>query len=265
MVDVEKELAPKDEMDKQKTALTDSTYFRIKEEGNTLNQKEETMGLLKNKTTISKREISVETYVDDEHYANKELMEISNESLDETNNAVLMTENYGKENELITECFRKYPLNNDINIVAMKIGLIDVTNSTNISRFKSKINVAELASIIASIPNIDERIKDGDFKVVNEIAKSNGKINLFSFASKYCCYHNMNVYEKDDYSIFDSVLTKILPKYFNDIKSRTFEKWRKNIDYKSYNEFIGNKLDELGITTPYKRRKFDYFIWFRNR
>ena len=65
----------------------------------------------------------------------------------------------------------------------MKIGLIDITNSTNISRYKRLISVVELANIITSIPDIDNRIKAGDPEVVNTIARSNGHINLFSFAS----------------------------------------------------------------------------------
>lgn len=87
-------------------------------------------------------------------------------------------------------------MNTDSDVVAMKVGLIDVTNSIHLSQRKSKISMAELANIIAAIPNIDDRIAAGNSKVVNEIARSNGKINLFSFASKYCCYHNRNLYEK---------------------------------------------------------------------
>lgn len=102
----------------------------------------------------------------------------------------------------------------------MKAGLIDITNSTNISRYKSKISVVELAKCIVKIKNIDERIKAGDPEVVHEIARCNGKINLFSFASKYCCYHNKNIYGKDDYSILDTILKESLPRYFDDITYR---------------------------------------------
>lgn len=77
--------------------------------------------------------------------------------------------------------------------------------------------MVELSSIIASIPDIDARIKTGDPEVVNQIARSNGRINLFSFASKYCRYHNRNLYERDDYSILDTVLKEHLPLYFNDV------------------------------------------------
>lgn len=209
----------------------------------------------------------VEITIPEKPVKNKEYieLEITNESIEAVDDEVEKTDNYGRENALITACFKKYPSNTDIETVAMKIGLIDITNSTNISRYKRKISVVELAEIIASIPNIDERIKNGDPEVVSAIAKANGKINLFSFASKYCCYHNKNLYGKDDYSILDTVLKNSLPSLFNDIKKSDIKRWVDSYDYKSYNEYINRKLDEYGIDVPFRKRKFDHFVWFKNR
>ncbi len=190
---------------------------------------------------------------------------ITNELIEDAHQKVKLTDNYGKEDDLITDAFRRFPNNTDLTIVAMKIGLIDITNSTNISRYKSKISVVELADCIVKIKDIDKRIKDGDPEVVNEIARCNGKINLFSFASKYCCYHNKNVYEKDDYSILDTILRDSLPRYFDDVTSRQIEEWQKSFDYKKYNDYITTKLNEVGITLDYKKRKFDHFVWYTNR
>ena len=178
---------------------------------------------------------------------------------------VIENPTYGGENKLITNCFNIYPLNNEVETVAMKIGLIDITNSTNISRHKRKISVLELANIIVNIEDIDNRIKNGDPEIVNIISKSNGNINLFSFASKYCCYHNCNYYRKDDYSIFDTILKNHLTDYFDDISKSQIEKWRKDTDYKSYNDYITRKLDEAGIFIINRKRKFDHFIWYQNR
>ncbi len=190
---------------------------------------------------------------------------ITNETIEQIDKIVLNTENYGAEIELITRCLYKFPNNTDPDIIAMKIGLIDITNSTHLSQHKNKINMYELAQIISNISNIDERIANGDPEVVNEIAKSNGKINLFSFATKYCCYHNYNYYGKDDYSILDKILKTYLPKYFNDITESQIEKWRTNFQYKEYNNYITSKLDELNITLEGRKRKFDHFIWYKNR
>ena len=46
---------------------------------------------------------------------------------------------------------KNFPFNTELAVVAMKIGLIDITNSTNISRYKSKISAVELAECIISI------------------------------------------------------------------------------------------------------------------
>lgn len=190
---------------------------------------------------------------------------ITNEAMEEAETLVQGTDNYGPENELITRCLRKFPKNTDPDIVAMKVGLIDITNSTHLSQHKSKISMVELANIIAAIPYIDERIADGDPEVVNEIARSNGKINLFSFASKYCCYHNRNLYGRDDYSILDTVLKEYLPRYFDDITKGQIQKWQDSFNYKAYNDYITKKLDECGITVNHRKRKFDHFVCYKNR
>lgn len=190
---------------------------------------------------------------------------ITNESVEDAERMVQETENYGPENELISRCLHKFPGNTDPDLVAMKVGLIDITNSTHLSQHKSKISMVELANIIATIPNIDERIATGDPEVVNEIARSNGKINLFSFASKYCCYHNRNLYGRDDYSILDTVLKEYLPRYFEDVTKGQIQKWQDTYNYKAYNDYITRKLDELGIIVEHRKRKFDHFVWYKNR
>ncbi len=191
--------------------------------------------------------------------------EITNETIEEAGRMVAETDNYGPEMEMITRCFHKFPNNTDPDVVAMKVGLIDITNSTHLSQQKSKISMVELSSIIASIPDIDARIKAGDPEVVNLIARSNGKVNLFSFASKYCCYHNRNLYERDDYSILDNVLKKYLPRYFGDVTMNQIQRWQDGFNYKAYNDYITRKLDELGITVEFRKRKFDLFVWYKNR
>lgn len=187
---------------------------------------------------------------------------ISNDTLNAAAAAVAADPDYGPENDLLARCLRRFPHNTDADIVAMKIGLIDITNSTHLSQHKSKINMAELSRIIASIPEIDRRIAEGDPSVVDEIARANGQITLLSFASKYCCYHNRFVYGRDDYSIIDTVLKDYLPLYFRDgittFRLNTFA-------YGEYMEYIDRNLDRLGITTENRRKKWDNFVWYKNR
>ena len=66
--------------------------------------------------------------------------------------------------------------------------------------------------------SFDERVKNGDTSIIPELAKWTKKEfgkNLFSFITKYCLYHNVHCYNKDDYAIFDSVVSKSLHKYIS--------------------------------------------------
>lgn len=64
-----------------------------------------------------------------------------NITIEEIEALVQVTDNYGPENDLITRCLKKFPLNTDPDVLAMKIGLIDITNSMHLSQHKSKISI----------------------------------------------------------------------------------------------------------------------------
>lgn len=187
--------------------------------------------------------------------------------------AILSHPIYGREYTLISAILNAYPLNDNIEEVAKKIAVIDVTNTTNISRYKKKLSLYDVAEVIV-LQDIDSRLTIGDPEGVNDIAKECKKkfnINLFSFASKYCCYHNTFVYKRDDYSIFDSVVSKHLSDYSNktyQISKSQPEYWRTHIQYREFNEYIGALLDSESITSslePKRRRMFDHHIWITNK
>ena len=178
---------------------------------------------------------------------------------------------YGKEQVLIDTFFKKYPKNTDKLIVSAKVAIIDTTNSTNLARYKSKISLCEVVDIITGINDFDARLKKGDVTLVEEIARTakvKYGINLFSFASKYCCYHNVHVYGKDDFSIFDNVVKDHLKDYNTNNRSVSayrVDRWREQMKYKEFNDYIGQLLDDYKITLPNRRRAFDYHLWFENR
>lgn len=190
---------------------------------------------------------------------------ITAENLEKYNQLVENDPGYGTDGKIIHNVLSAYPLNSNREIVALKICLIDVTNSTHLGTHRSRISIDELAKIIMDIPNFDERLSCGDPRLINELAKSNGKINLFSFASKYCLYHNKEVYGRDDYSIFDSVVAETLPHYVHGLSAAKIDSWRSNFDYKAFADCIQMILDEYGIDIPNRRRKFDLFLWYANR
>lgn len=175
---------------------------------------------------------------------------------------------YGEESRLIRSCLKKYPENTNRDVVAMKCGLIDITNSTNISRYKKFISVVQLTEILLAIKNFDLRLSKGDLTLVDEIARVSKKIyniNLFSFASKYCCYHNMFVYGRDDYAIYDTIIKDNLPNYIVGVSAYKIDKMRSNIDYLSYVGIIDLVLKNNNIQPNGYRRKLDNLIWYKNR
>ncbi|MEC1722205.1 hypothetical protein [Schinkia azotoformans] len=190
---------------------------------------------------------------------------ITEENIEEQHKFVEASSNYGKEGLIIHDVLNAFPLHNDLNTIAMKIAVIDVTNSTHLSQYKSKLSLYDLAKVILEIPNFDERLAKGDPELVNIIARNIGAVNMFSFASKYCTYHNVEVYRRDDYSIFDGIVKNTLPYYIPGLTVNKIDKWRVNLDYKSFNECVGNLLDEHNIHIPFRRRKFDHFLWYANR
>ena len=187
---------------------------------------------------------------------------LRSKDLHEAHNDVLSDDKYGKEYRLIEDVLKKYPNNKTIEDVACKIAVIDFTNSTNLRQ--NKINLYTLAKIITNI-NFDAKVAKGDVSLVSDII-SRCPVKLYSFASKYCCYHNTFLYNRDDYSIYDSVVKKHLPEYATE--KLPASKWRKNFNYETFNQYIGDLLDEYGITAatePQRRRLFDHYVWYKNR
>lgn len=203
-----------------------------------------------------------------------EIVDLINDNLNKAYNAVRKDPVYGPEMELIENTLRNpfYQKNNDVSIVAMKIALIDVTNSTHLHQHKKKINLHELAKQVVSIQNLDSLIEAGSPEAVTAIASCSEEINLFSFASKYCFYHNTIVYKKDSYAKFDTLVKEVLPLYLEEkgicycgrkVTSNTLETMRKNKNYKDFNNLITEVLE--GISVENKRAKFDYMMWHPNR
>ena len=195
----------------------------------------------------------------------RKYLPITEENIEEQHKFVGASSNYGKEGLIIHDVLNAFPLHNDLNTIAMKIAVIDVTNSTHLSQYKSRLSLYDLAKVLLEVPDFDERLAKGDPKLVNIIARNIGTVNMFSFASKYCTYHNVEVYGRDDYSIFDGIVKNTLPYYVQGLTAHRIDKWRVNLDYKSFNECVGNLLDEHNIHIPFRRRKFDHFLWYANR
>lgn len=139
-------------------------------------------------------------------------------------------ENYVLQESSLEKLFsRTYPLNVETDDVLIKVCALNDFYSTNIfSPFK-------IAKHIVSL-KIDDRLKNNDYELVNDIAKIkvNGKkeMNFYSFATKYCSHHKPIVYP-----IFDSYVEKLLM-YFQ--KEDKFYKFNKSDlrDYSVYRNIL---------------------------
>ena len=110
-------------------------------------------------------------------------------------------ENYVLQENALNKLFMEvYPNNTDINDILIKCSSLNDFYSTNIfSIFPVAKHILEL--------NIDERLKNKDTSLVNDIAKLNinGKGKYFySFATKYCSH-----YFPKDFPIYEVLLKSV--------------------------------------------------------
>ena len=199
---------------------------------------------------------------------------------------------YGIDNGFTQKSLEKYPDNTDSAVIAMKIAIVDMENSTQLSRLLGEkgtrnINLKDIVGKIQSIP-FDERVSSGDLSLVSELSlwSSSLGLNLFSFFSKYCTYHNTYVYKKDDFSIFDKVVKEHIGDYLSLADCREFfgadtklrkgqtvtklvdskiEAMRQSCDYEQYVKLVDFLLQRHSVARPNKRRELDWFLWYRNR
>lgn len=195
----------------------------------------------------------------------KDYLSLTEENIEDVHQQVLATPDYGSNFSLIHDALKRFPQNIDRELVAMKVALIDLTNSTHISTHIKKISLSEIVELILNIRDFDVRVSQGDPLLVSQLAISNGRINLFSFASQYCTYHNVEIYGQDNYSIFDSVVKVALPHYIPKLTKSTIEEWRTTCNYVAFNNCIEDLLNQKNIHIPLRRRKFDHFLWYLNR
>ena len=203
---------------------------------------------------------------------------ITNKDLEDAEQIVKNHPKYGREAELIEKAIEQYTENTDKTTVAMKICLIDLTNGTNLMRNLGKEGgIYDLAEKITQV-NFDERVKNGDATLINELAKwTKEKFdkNLFSFISKYCLYHNVHAHKEDDYVIYDSVLAENLGQYITDeefkkitgrnLHKNSIKKCKYNYDYEEYRKIIECIIESNNLNVERVHRKMDWYIWNKHR
>ena len=114
--------------------------------------------------------------------------------------------NYKAQEDALHLLFREiYPDNTDLRHVLLKCSMLNDFYGTNI------YGVYPMAKHIIAL-SIDERLRQGDPQLVDDIASGHGikhssgkERQLFSFATKYCSHHN-----PEDYPIYDSYVEQLL-------------------------------------------------------
>lgn len=117
------------------------------------------------------------------------------------NNRDTVLFDYAVQEEIIQNYLKSNPRNVSKNIVKKKIHLLN-------SFYHTRVPVNAMVQNILKIKDLDNRLKNGDYSLVEEIAQS--EKDYLSFATKFCAMHN-----PDKFPIFDSFLNRIFA-YLNE-------------------------------------------------
>lgn len=189
---------------------------------------------------------------------------------------VILIDKYVRENSsyasqnFISDYFKEHAGDTSLDSISIKIILIDATDSTNLLQRHGK-NFYNIMGKRIINAKIEEKIKIGEpigklFEDIAKTPKSNGDgyINEFVFLSKYITRTNQYSYDRDDYSIMDTVVRKnlyLLSTKELEISNNMIDEIRNNYDFDGYCKLIKEIIKQPrfnGVT----RRQFDHFIWF---
>ncbi|HEY5534592.1 MAG TPA: hypothetical protein VIL99_06645 [Ignavibacteria bacterium] len=164
-------------------------------------------------------------------------------------------ERYYLADQSIINLFKAFPENKKLEDILLKISVINDLYSTNI--FATFIMARHILML-----QIDNDLLVADPSVVSKIAighgirkpKGNGDRNFYSFATKYCNWHN-----KDEYPIYDRFVEKILLAYRD---KDNFSKFDDN-DLKDFQRFKQIIIDFKNkyLLTKHNLKEIDKFLW----
>lgn len=165
-------------------------------------------------------------------------------------------DNWKDEYALKDECLeilfkRTFRKNTDIKEVLIKVSVLNSFYSTNI------FDLISVAKRIIEL-DIDKYLEEGNLDIVNSIAKvamKKDKVRFFySFATKYCSFHN-----PETYAIYDSYVVKALKHYRDEDKFAEFN----DDTLKDYRNFIDVilKFKSFYELNEFSLKQIDMFLW----
>lgn len=158
---------------------------------------------------------------------------------------------YSNQEHALDKLFMQLcPENKCIEDILIKCSALNDFYSTNI------FDIHTLAQHIYGL-NVDARLRNGDYSLVNDIAnvEVNGKNHCFySFATKFCSHH-----QPETYAIYDSYVEKVLVSLN---KKEPFGNFQKNQlkDYDVYMRAIFSFRQHFGLTN-YSIKQLDQYLW----
>ena len=156
------------------------------------------------------------------------------------------------QTEALEALFTKtYPDNTDLGHILIKASALNDFFNTNI--FK----IWPVAKHILAL-DIDERLRSGDPSLVEDLAYvdfgKNNRKRLYSFATKYCSFHQPELFP-----IFDRFVEKMLLHFKRVDKFYSF----KALDLRDYPKFrtILNAFQKHYGLTEFSKRELDHYLW----
>ena len=158
-----------------------------------------------------------------------------------------------KKEEAMTKLFgRILPENKNIQDILIKCSALNGLASTNI------FEVQYVAEHILAL-NIDERLDQGDFSLVDDIGKKidvggNRQRSHYSFASKYCSYHSPDVY-----SIYDRYVALVLTELQKRDNYSNFKRMEALKNYETYMMALDDFRKHYHLN--YTKKDLDKYLW----
>ena len=168
-------------------------------------------------------------------------------------------ERYYLADQAIIKLFEAFPDNKKLEDILLKISVINDLYSTNIyGTFTMAKHIKRL--------EIDKKLKRGNPELVKDIAtghgirtsRNNKEIKFYSFATKYCNWHN-----QEQYAIYDSFVEKILLAYrrkdnFSEFKNADLKK------FKRFKSIIDDFVNFYGLN-HHNLKEIDKFLWIYSK
>lgn len=180
-------------------------------------------------------------------------MQITKKDFDDTlNNRDILLPDYALQEKVLADIFTKYPNNTTLAEVILKVNLLNAFYSTGI------LDVVTVATHIVT-QHVDTDIQNGNVAVIDKIArvKHNGKCwNHFSFATKYCSFH-----QPQKFPIFDSFIAECFSQLSkNNYFQNKFPKQTIRNNYSDFKKFYDEFMTKQPAL-PHDYKEFDKYLW----